>query len=166
MSPMTFAVLFSSSSADPQSFPARVAPLCQVRSLCVRHSGQFCRMCSGVWSASLAIPWNVKSFSLIPANRLLQLSNLDIMWDEGLTRMQQRIDINQGTEGQWPWCTLWLALCPQKFLSHFPFAKAMPSWNGLENGCPTIPDADNALQKGHFEGFCNWSLYSLNKKNS
>jgi hypothetical protein len=51
--------------------------------------------------------------------------------------------ISQGTEvngpmPQWPWCTLWLALCPQKFLSHFPFAKAMPNWNGLENGCPTI----------------------------
>jgi hypothetical protein len=46
--------------------------------------------------------------------------------------------------GQWPWFPLWLALCPQKFLSHFPFAKAMPSWNGLENGWPTMssPDTD------------------------
>jgi hypothetical protein len=31
--------------------------------------------------------------------------------------------------GQWLWCPHWLALCPQKFLSHFPFAKAMPSDN-------------------------------------
>jgi hypothetical protein len=36
---------------------------------------------------------------------------------------------------EWPWCPLWLALCHQKFLSHFPFGHV---GNGLENGSPTI----------------------------
>jgi hypothetical protein len=31
-----------------------------------------------------------------------------------------------------------VAFCLQDFTSHFPFAKAMPNWSGLENECPTI----------------------------
>jgi hypothetical protein len=50
---MNLTVLLSS-SADPESCLASVAPSGQAGSLCVLHSGQSSRTCSGVWSA----PWH------------------------------------------------------------------------------------------------------------
>jgi hypothetical protein len=46
------------------------------------------------------------------------------------------LDISQGTKANGHGALSGLSL--QDFTSHLPFAKAMTSWSGLENGCPTI----------------------------